>query len=230
MLRRIRPHRRAAALSGAAALGVSGALVLGIGLTGQERVEPVADAAATATATSTPPSPGGPAPVPAPAAAPTSLPAAHYTPSSAVRVQIPAVDLDLPVLGLIPRRGVIDPPMLTAAYWIEPYGQPVAAPDQAGNTIYLAAHSAGRGDDGFDPLMTPDHRGSALAEGDTIEVQTPGGTGTYTVQRTARYGKGELADAAEVWEAKPGRLVLITCFQRRDGRASTENLVVFAEA
>jgi hypothetical protein len=33
-----------------------------------------------------------------------------------------------------------------------------------------------------------------------------------------------------VWEAHPGRLVLITCFQRGGGRASTENLVVFAES
>ena len=66
--------------------------------------------------------------------------------------------------------------------------------------------------------------------GDEIEVSTPEGTVSYTVERTERYAKGELPDAAEVWEASPGRLVLITCFQRGGGRASTENLVVFAEA
>jgi hypothetical protein len=33
-----------------------------------------------------------------------------------------------------------------------------------------------------------------------------------------------------VWERVPGRLVLITCFQRAGGRAATENLVVVAEA
>ena len=76
MLRRIRPPRRAAALSGAAALGVSGALVLGIGLTGQERVEPVADAAATATATSTP----------RPTATPTTRPTATATAPAAPTV------------------------------------------------------------------------------------------------------------------------------------------------
>lgn len=59
-------------------------------------------------------------------------------------------------------------------------------------------------------------------------MRTPNGTFRYTVERTERYGKDELAAAAEVWEASPGRLVLITCFQRADGRASTENLVVFA--
>jgi hypothetical protein len=33
-----------------------------------------------------------------------------------------------------------------------------------------------------------------------------------------------------VWEAAPVRLVLITCFQRGEGKASTENLVIFAES
>jgi hypothetical protein len=53
---------------------------------------------------------------------------------------------------------------------------------------------------------------------------------TYTVERSERYGRDQLAGAADVWEASPGRLVLITCFQRADGRASTKNLVVFAES
>ncbi len=66
--------------------------------------------------------------------------------------------------------------------------------------------------------------------GDVVEVSTPGGTVGYTVERTERYAKDELAGAADIWEAVPGRLVLITCFQRADGRDSTENLVVFAES
>jgi hypothetical protein len=78
--------------------------------------------------------------------------------------------------------------------------------------------------------MTADHRGSALAAGGVVEVRTPDGTVSYTVERTGRYGKNELAGAADVWEVAPGRLVLITCFQRGDGRSSTENLVVFAES
>ncbi|WP_324276670.1 class F sortase [Blastococcus brunescens] len=143
---------------------------------------------------------------------------------------IPSVGLELPLLGLTPRGGVIDPPLLTAGYWIEPYGAPVGSPEQADNTLYVAAHSAGDGDDGFDPLLTADHGAVALAAGDAVEVRTPDGTVTYTVERTQRYGKRALAGAAEVWEASPGRLVLITCFQRADGRTPTENLVVFAES
>ncbi|WP_448613633.1 sortase domain-containing protein [Modestobacter sp. URMC 112] len=213
-----RPGRRTAALSGLAALGLTGAVVLGAGL-------------------STDPAPGagGQAPAeltaaPLPGAPPTSTPSAHTTPSSAVHVRVPAVDLDLPVLPLTTQRGVIDPPLLTAAYWIEPYGEPVGSAGQAENTLYLAAHSAGRGSDGFDPLLGPGEGGSALGAGDQVEVSTPGGTVSYTVERTARYDKDDLAGAAEVWEASPGRLVLITCLQREAGRTSTENLVVFAES
>ena len=231
MLRLKRPTPRAAALTGAAALGLAGAIVLGVGLSGAHEGTAAVRTAAPTTAEAAPATSAAPeAATPTATPSPTPAPAARHTPSSSVHLVIPSVDLDLPLLALTPRRGVIDPPLLTAGYWIEPYGEPVGAADQAVNTLYLAAHSAGQGDDGFDPLLTADHRGSALEAGDTIDVRTPNGTVTYTVERTQKYGKNELAGAADVWEASPGRLVLITCFQRADGRASTENLVVFAES
>jgi hypothetical protein len=222
-----RPRRRTAALTGAAVLGVSGALVLGIGLHGNaaahlERQQVAASATlAPARSTSAPEREE---------VAPSSAPAAHYTPSSPIHLLIPSVDLDLPLLAHTPRNGVINPPTLTAGYWIEPYGTPVAAAEQAQNTMYIAAHSAGRGDDGFDPLLSDDHEGGTLAAGDVVQVRTPEGTVDYTVERTQRYGKKELPAAEEVWESHPGRLVLITCFQRADRRHSTENLVVFAQS
>ena len=215
-----RPGRRTAALSGLAALGLTGAVALGVGLSTGPAGPPGAATEA----------PAGLSAAPSPDVPPRSTPSAHMTPSSAVHVRVPAVDLDLPVLPLTTRRGVIDPPLLTAAYWIEPYGDPVGSADQADNTLYLAAHSAGRGSDGFDPLLGSGEGGSALAAGDRVEVSTPEGTVAYTVERTARYDKDALAGAAEVWEASPGRLVLITCLQRGGGRTSTENLVVFAES
>ena len=62
-----------------------------------------------------------------------------------------------------------------------------------------------------------------------MDVRTTDGTVGYTVERTQRYDEKSLDDAADLWEASPGRLVLITCFQR--GRpTTTENLVVFAES
>ena len=221
--------RRAAASTGAAVLGVGGALAVWAGLPGDAtsaRAVPLADAA-TPTPTSSAPSA---APAAAAAAPPTWTPPALYTPSSPVHLEIPAVGLDLPLLAHTPRDGVINPPTLTAGYWIEPYGEPVGAADQAENTLYLAAHSAGYGADGFDPLLTADHRGSALAPGDVVSVRTPQGSVDYTVEEVRRYGKDELPGAEEIWVASPGRLVLITCFQRADGRTSTENLVVVAES
>jgi sortase (surface protein transpeptidase) len=223
-VRLTRPSRRSTAVAAVLALGLAGGTVLAVGLADGE--QPAAAA-------------GSPDPVAAATAAPhveeaqPTLPPEGVvlpTPSSDVHVAIPALDMDLPVLPLNPRNGTINPPTLTAAYWLDPYGDPVGSPEQADNTLYLAAHSTGTGKYGFDPLMASDGGGSTLGAGDVIEVSTPQGTVDYTVERTERYAKGELPGATEVWEAHPGRLVLITCFQRGGGRASTENLVVFAES
>ena len=222
MIRRI---PRPAVLTGAATLGVAGAVVLGLGLSGGSSPVQAAHAASASPAPATLPSG---APVTSPSTAPPTTPVARYTPSSSVHLLIPAVRLDLPLLALTPGDGVIDPPLLTAGYWIEPYGEPVADPRKATNTLYIAAHSARHGHDGFDPLLAPDHQGSALTAGDVIQVRTPGGTATYRVERTRRYDKNALPTATDVWESHPGRLVLVTCFLRADGRPSTENLVVFA--
>lgn len=200
--------------------------MLGAGLTAGDdvRTAPAPEASeATTSAGRTDSPPEAPA-----TTAPTPTPL--RTPSSDKHIRIGAVGIDLPLLPLTPRRGVIDPPTLTAAYWIEPYGDPVAPAEQADNTLFVAAHSDGSGENGFDPLLSPDHGRGAVDVGDVVEVQTPRGTVSYTVERTQRYGKNELAGATEVWEAHPGRLVLITCFQRADGRATTENFVVFAQS
>ena len=221
----IRPSRRSAVGAGLVALAVTGGTVLAIGLQGGESA-----AAAPTSATSTPTAEATEAALPAEDAQP-ALPtagAALPTPSSDVHVVVPSVGMDLPVLPLTPRGGAINPPTLTAAYWIEPYGDPVGAAGDADNTLYLAAHSTNTGKYGFDPLLDSDGD-STLGAGDVVEVSTPGGTVAYTVERTERYDKDELADAAEVWEAVPGRLVLITCTQE-DGGRSTENLVVVARS
>lgn len=229
----MRPGRRTA-VAAIAALGITGGTLIAVGLADGDQpaaatgsADPVAAVAAVtaATAATTAP-PRDEAPQPTLPPEGTVLP----TPYSDVHVTVPALGMDLPVLPLTPRGGAIDPPTLTAAYWIEPYGDPVGAAEESDNTLYLAAHSTGTGKYGFDPLMAADGGGSTLAAGDVVEVSTPEGTVRYTVERTKRYAKGELPGATEVWEASPGRLVLITCFQRGGGRSSTENLVVFAES
>lgn len=224
MIRRV---RRSAVLTGAAALGVTGAVLLGLGLSGGAAAVPAGHAVAAATASTALPSGSAAG---SPSTAPPQTPVARFRPSSTVHLLIPAVHLDLPLLGLTPREGVINPPTLGAGYWIEPYGRPVADPKKATNTLYIAAHSVQGGHDGFDPLLAADHRGSALVAGNRIQVRTPRGTATYTVEGTKRYDKGALPGATDLWESHPGRLVLITCFLRADGRPSTENMVVFAKS
>jgi hypothetical protein len=212
-------------------LGVAGVLVLGIGLTARDgaKAEPAVVATAAPTTGATPTTP-----VSEPATTTSEIPSPTPTPlrtqSSDKHVRIASVGIDLPLLPLTPKHGVIDPPTLTAAYWIEPYGHPVASAGQADNTLYIAAHSDGSGVNGFDPLLSPDHKSGAVKAGDVIEVATSKGTVRYTVERTQRYVKNALAGADDVWEAHPGRLVLITCFQHTDGRPTTENFVVFAQS
>ena len=220
-----KPSRRVAVGAGLLALWVTGGTVVAMGLQGGESAP-----AAPTSAASTPTAEATEAALPAEDAQP-ALPtagAALPTPSSDVHVVVPTLGMDLPVLPLTPRGGAINPPTLTAAYWIEPYGDPVGVAGEADNTLYLAAHSTNTGRYGFDPLIDDDGD-STLGAGDVVEVSTPGGTVAYTVERTERYDKDELADAAEVWEAVPGRLVLITCTQE-DGGRSTENLVVVARS
>jgi hypothetical protein len=217
----MRPGRRTAAIAAVAALGIAGSTLLVVGMADAEPAAAAGESSPAATS-------GAPAPEPAqPTLPPEGV--ALPTPSSDVHVGVPALGLDLPVLPLTPDAGVINPPGLTAAYWIDSYGDPVGEAAQADNTLYIAAHATGTGEYGFDALVDAEAAGEGLAPGDVVEVSTPGGTVDYAVERTVRYAKDELAAAADVWEAVPGRLVLITCFQRA-GRDSTENLVVFADS
>jgi hypothetical protein len=213
------------ALAVAAVLAAGGIAVAGIGVLGASSGRHALGGSLTLL-DDVPVAPAGPEVEAAAATGPAITP----PPSSPIHLVIPGVGLDLPLLAHHPRGGVINPPTLTAGYWIDQFGAPVGSAAQATNTLYIAAHSAGRGNHGFDPILDTDHEGSALVQGDAVEVVTPQGTVVYTVERTQRYGKDELPGAAEVWEAVPGRLVLITCFQRSDGHPSTENLVVFAQS
>jgi hypothetical protein len=218
-----RTTRRTAALIGAAVLVVVAALVAVLLLVPgerEQRVEPVATAteptSATPTTTSAPPT--------TTALTTTSAPAPE--PVSDVRLRVPSVGLNLPVSPLTPSGGVIDPPTMGGAYWIDPYGAPVGPGEQPDNTLYIAGHSWTRGAAAFNALMD----GAGVAVGDVVSVDTPSGTVDYTVAGTETYAKHELPGAADVWAIVPGRLVLITCFVDDDGRATDENFVVFADS
>ncbi|NNH24738.1 class F sortase, partial [Pseudokineococcus marinus] len=226
------PPRRAVALVVAALLAVTGGSLVAAGLAGQE---PDLGAAPTASSQRTiAPEPAlTVAPLEDDVAAPEAEPQPTAVPAldadADVRLRVPSVGIDLPVHPLEPDGGAINPPTMTDAYWIDPYGRPGAGASAPDNTVYIAAHSWSRGEAAFDPLLDPDFQGGAVGPGDRVEVETPSGTAEYAVTDVRRYGKGELPDADEVWAVHPGRLVLITCFQREDGGRSTENLVVTAE-
>lgn len=173
--------------------------------------------------------PSSPAAGASPALVPTSSPAPVPGPVSdadqdVVGLVVPALGIDVAVGEVSPSGGVIDPPRLDLAYVIEPYGRP-----GSDNTTYIAGHSWNAGDAVFNPLLDVEQGLSRLDTGDEIEVTTAGSTFTYAVTGTDRHPKGSLAGVDEVWEKVPGRLVLITCFQRNDGAASQDNLVVVAE-
>lgn len=158
----------------------------------------------------------------APAPTPTE---ARVGVSAPKRVEVPSVGLDVQVLPVTPEGGELDPPTLDEAYWIETYGAPGSDAD---NTVYLAGHSYDSGDAAFNPLFDRAEQIALVAAGDEIVVTTEAGRLTYAVDSTERYPKDELAGVDEVWRIVPDRLVLITCFQRNDGGASQDNLVVYA--
>lgn len=190
--------------------------------------------ATTATAASTTVAPPAAAPATTPAAVtpvadPPAEPAA-VEPTSPVQVRVPAVDIAASVIPTAFQDGSIDPPTFGEAYWIEAYG----APDpEADNTVYLVGHSWSKGDAVFNPLFDRDAQTSEVAPGDEVIVTTPKGDVAYEIERTERYPKASLGDSdsdayGDVWKVVPGRLVLITCFQRNDGGASQDNFVVYA--
>lgn len=175
---------------------------------------PVPQARPTPTRTATP--------TPTPSPTPTEATVALAAPT---RVEVPSVGLDVKVLPVTPEGGEIDPPTLAEAYWIEAYGTPGTDAD---NTVYLAGHSYDSGDAAFNPLFDRAAQVALVEAGDEIVVTTETGRLTYAVDGTERYPKDQLADVEEVWKIVPDRLVMITCFQRNDGGASQDNLVVYA--
>ncbi|MCZ2819621.1 class F sortase [Modestobacter sp. VKM Ac-2977] len=219
--------RRTAALAGVAVLGVV-AVLLALVLTGGRGDGAVRAAAAPSVTTSAPaPSTTPAVPTPeAPPPTPTPTPTAETPRTSSVRLEVPSVDLDVPVFPYTPRGGVIDPPSMVDGYWVQPYGEPGAQPD---NTVYIAGHSWTKGAAAFNALMPGDH-GAGVSTGDVVTVRTSGGSVDYTVSRTERYDKDALPGATDVWTVMPGRLVLITCFVDDDGRTTDDNFVVFAES
>ncbi|MFB9713859.1 class F sortase [Arthrobacter methylotrophus] len=165
-------------------------------------------------------------PAEAEAAATRELERAPAGPGQPVRVQVPRLALDIPVLPMaLPADHRVNPPSNGFAYWISDYGP--AGPG-ATNTTYLAAHSWNLGYAAFNALMDIQAGAGRVQPGDAVLVTTLEGVTHYTVTSTAGYAKSTLESRDDLWAAVPGRLVLLTCFQLNDAGA-TQNYVVYAK-
>lgn len=147
-------------------------------------------------------------------------------PGQPLRVQLPRLGMDIPVLPMsLPADRRVNPPSNGFAYWITDFGPAGAA---AANTTYVAAHSWNLGYAAFNGLMDIRAGAGRVQAGDSIFVTTPEGVTRYTVTSAGGHAKATLKDEDDLWAAVPGRLVLVTCFQLNDAGA-TENYVVYAE-
>ena len=148
-----------------------------------------------------------------PAAPPTSL-------------EIPALGFAAPVATLASAgETVLNPPTASDAYWLSDFGEPGVGSD---NTVYLIGHASADGRAVFDPLVDRAAGRSSLLPGDEIVVHTETGAVVYEVVTSERREKSALADWELLWNAAPGRLVLITCLFDSAGSTVSDNVVVFA--
>ncbi|WIA99582.1 class F sortase [Curtobacterium sp. MCBA15_012] len=150
-------------------------------------------------------------------------PAASATPSGHGRFTVPSVGLDVPLGALDVADGVVEPPGSTTAYWVRNLGvEPAAA---AHGTVFVAMHSLRGGGVGpGNALIDVAHGRARVAVGATVTVDDV----TYRVTRSETVAKRDLPADAAVWADTPGRLVVVTCLQRPDGRPSVDNVVVEA--
>ncbi|MXP21358.1 sortase [Gordonia sp. HNM0687] len=132
-----------------------------------------------------------------------------------VRLTVPSVQVDAVVRPIVDDSGEIDPPTEDDAWWWTERGTPGSA-----DTVYLAGHAIHNGDGVFAPLQR-------VEPGAQIQLDTTAGSRTYRVDATATYDKWNLDRYDEVWQAVPGRLILVTCFVV-DGQPTDENYLVYA--
>lgn len=148
-------------------------------------------------------------------------------PGQPLRVQLPGVGLDVRVYASrLPSDRTLDPPTVPDAFWVMDFG---TAGPASRNTVYIAAHSSSVGPAAFNPLLDRGAAGGAVHAGQKVLVTTPEGGYSYTVTGSARYVKTDILGARKLWEAVPGRLVLVTCFQYNHRAESDQNFVVYAQ-
>ena len=136
-----------------------------------------------------------------------------------VRLVVPALHVDAPVVPIAAPDGVLLPPSdpQTLGWWMDG-----AQPGAATGGALITGHTVHTGGGAFDNLET-------LTPGALVRVRTPDGLLRYVVSEVAVYHKSTLArDAARIFsQTVPGRLVLITC-EDWNGTGYDSNAVVYA--
>lgn len=144
----------------------------------------------------------------------------RWRPGAPVRVRIPALDVDAPVVPIGTRDDTLVPPSdPTRLGWWSAGARPGAAEGSA----LVTGHTVHTGGGALDDLET-------LRRGDTVVVRTRRDTLRYAVTTVEVFSKGSVADHAERLFSQdvPGRLVLVTC-EDWDGSRYLSNVVVIAE-
>ncbi|WP_244246949.1 class F sortase [Nocardioides euryhalodurans] len=136
-----------------------------------------------------------------------------------LRVGVPSLGVDVPVVPITAPGGVLTPPAdpQVLGWWSDG-----AAPGAATGSALVTGHTVSTGGGALDDL-------EQLQAGDRVWVDSPGGRIPYAVRTTEVLGKGELAERAEELfdQGVPGRLVLITC-EDWNGSVYLSNVVTTA--
>ena len=140
-------------------------------------------------------------------------------PGVPLRLIVPSLHVDAPVIPIGAPGGVLLPPgdPQTLGWW-----SAGARPGEAMGGALITGHTVHTGGGAFDDLDTMD-------PGDIVRVRTPRGVLEYAVTEVTVYRKATLArDAERVFsQSVPGRLVLITC-EDWNGTGYDSNAVVVA--
>lgn len=146
-------------------------------------------------------------------------PTDHPATGRPVRIRVPDLGVDVPVVPLGLSGGVLVPPAdpQQLGWW-----EGGAEPGALEGTAILTGHTVSSGGGALDRL----HR---LEAGDKVVVVTARGRIGYHVDNVAKYSKTTLARVSErVFDQhSPGRLVLVTCTDF-DGFQYLANTVAFA--
>lgn len=140
-------------------------------------------------------------------------------PGVPVRLVVPALHVDAPVVPIGAPDGVLLPPSdpRTLGWWRDG-----ARPGTALGSTLITGHTVHTGGGAFDDLET-------LRPGDSVRVETRSGVLRYAVSTVRIYRKSTLArDAQRLFsQTVRGRLVLITC-EDWNGSTYLSNAVVVA--